>query len=204
MKKAMRKVKKYARRLKKNMPANTGGGEVSIKSGIRAQVADWDTVTDLLLLKDSPSILSVGHRCRNGKFTYIHVEGRKYSCFVSSAENSVIIFPLKLNVPVYCRRWERERTDAKPCGAYSLSDNKFRELLGVWVNSVGQLVVDGPDLAGFVLGHDYSDDPTLAVAGGGYASAVFIVWPFASTTVRKTTFQRDPDNSTRIEDQHGP
>ena len=45
LKKAMRKVKSYTRSLGKNIPANTGGGEVSIRSGVRAQVADWDTIT---------------------------------------------------------------------------------------------------------------------------------------------------------------
>jgi hypothetical protein len=99
LRKGVRSAKSLVRSLRKDVPANTGGGKVSIKSGIRAQIADWDIESDIFLLKDSPSLLSSGYRCRNGKFSFHHVEGRRFACFVNSAENLIIIFPLKGNVP---------------------------------------------------------------------------------------------------------
>ena len=42
LRKGVRSAKSFVRSLRKDVPANTGGGKVSIKSGIRAQIADWD------------------------------------------------------------------------------------------------------------------------------------------------------------------
>lgn len=157
-------AKRFIRKMASAIGVDTAGGSKSINEGLRAQVAFWECPNDLCLLKDSPSLLSLGKRCRSGPFTYVHVEGKRFACFINASERLVVVFPLRGNVPVYSRILERNRTDTEPCGLYDLASNNFREILGVWINGVGQLVIDASGLDNFTPRHEYADDPSISVA----------------------------------------
>ena len=70
----------------------------------------------------------------------------------------MIVFPIRGNTPLYSSKWERNRTESSPCGSYPLGRNEFRELVGVWINEAGQLVLDEPCLRPEEFSRKYSDD----------------------------------------------
>ena len=138
---------------------DTAGGERQANDGARIQVAWWDGPNDFLLLKDSPSLMSIGSRCQSGQFTFVWVRSKNYACFVDAPRRKIIVFPVRGNIPLFSSRWERTRNSSVLCGSYPLGENEFREQVGVWINAAGQLVLDEPCLGIEEFVDKYSDDP---------------------------------------------
>ena len=165
LKKGMRMVKRHVRRASDEQSVNSAGGKILMTEGIRAKVASWDLPNDFFLLKDSPSLLSTGKRTLTGPFTFVQNNRKNFACFINVETMHIIIFPLRRSVPVYLRRLERERTSSHPCGLYDLAQNDFRDTVGIWVNSCGQVVLDNLNIPSHHLQNGYDhDDPSVAVA----------------------------------------
>ena len=158
-KKRAQQFREYMRKLQNEVVFDTAGGERNSTEGLRLQVAWWDGPSDHLLLKDSPSLLCVGSRTQAGVYGFHMCRGKDYACFVSAPRRKIVVFPIRGNTPQYSYKWERNRTDANPCGLYSIGEKDFRELVGIWVNAAGQLVLDEPCLDPGEIVHKYPDDP---------------------------------------------
>ena len=72
LKKGMKMVKRHVREAQGEKDVQTGGGDVTITHGVRAQVASWDLPNDFFLLKDAPTLMSMGKRTRTGPFSFFH------------------------------------------------------------------------------------------------------------------------------------
>ena len=121
----------FLRKRRDAVTFDTAGGERQASDGARIQVAWWDGPNDFLLLKDSPSLVSVGSRCQAGQFTFVWVRSKNYACFVDAPRRKIIVFPVRGNIPMYSSKWERFRSGSNLCGSYPIGENEFREQVGV-------------------------------------------------------------------------
>ena len=71
----------FIRKRTDGVVVDTAGGERKADDGLRMQVAWSDGPNDYLLLKDSPSLMSIGSRTKS-QFTFVWVRTKNYACFV--------------------------------------------------------------------------------------------------------------------------
>ena len=90
----------HLRKMRQSVTFDTAGGERRANDGARIQVAWWDGPNDFLLLKDSPSLMSIGSRCQSGQYTFVWVRSKHYACFVDAPRRKIIVFPVRGNIPL--------------------------------------------------------------------------------------------------------
>ena len=69
-KKGMDLLEDHVRKLSESVSFDTAGGGRSAGKGCRIRAAWWDSPQDFLLLRDSPSLITVGERCQHGPFSF--------------------------------------------------------------------------------------------------------------------------------------